>query len=148
MLPWLLQQSFRIRLLWTPSATCNMSHRALCLSIICCLVTLSTSVISSPYTPDHSFLLAVIFPRKCYIYRDKSLSYGFGKTGTWVTETAMSLRCQRLSGYEQELKNSGWSSMIGQKSNLCITTVPLNWHKKNAFYRLWYFMILWTNMKW
>lgn len=23
--------------------------------------------------------------RKCYIYRDKSLSYGFGKTGTWVT---------------------------------------------------------------
>lgn len=62
---------------------CHTRLSIFLLSVVCSLFPLLSS---HPQTsPDHSFLLAVIFPRKCYIYRDKSLSYGFGKTGTWVT---------------------------------------------------------------
>lgn len=47
---------------------------------VCC--SLLPPVLSHPPS-DHSFLLAAIFPRKCYIYRDKSASFDLEGWITW-----------------------------------------------------------------
>lgn len=52
-------------------------------------------LLSHPHTPpDRSVsCLLWIFPGKCYIYRDKSMSYGFGKTSSPDMSNAMSEQC-------------------------------------------------------
>lgn len=92
-----------------------------------------------PYTPpDLSFLLTVIFPRKYYIYRDKSMSYGFGRTGSPVMSNAM--REQTCTMRQR------WCWCIRQ---LRLSSSNWRWHiwsmKKQT---LILYTTLWMNIKW